>query len=117
MHDDDDIYHDNGHGMKEHGEEEVATDDECVNVETHDDGEVMEENSDNVEGHPTGTAMDTADTLPEVPDTQVLERDFESDDEQKGAHKARARVVGTGSLEDLFFNFVFQTNCRFQVQF
>jgi hypothetical protein len=116
MHDDDDIYHDDGHGMKEHGEEEVATDDECVNVATHDDGEV-EGGRDNVEGHPTGTAMDTADTLPEVPDTQVLEKDFESDDEQKGAHKARARVVGTGSLEDLFFNFVFQTNCRFQVQF
>jgi hypothetical protein len=42
--------------------------------------------------------MDTADTLPEVPDTQVLEKDFESDDEQKGAHKARARVVGTGGF-------------------
>ena len=78
MHDDDDIYHDDGHGMKEHGEEEVATDDECVNVATHDDddGEV-EGGRDNVEGHPTGTAMDTADTLPEVPDTQVLEKDFE----------------------------------------
>ena len=101
MHDDDDIYHD-GDGMKEHGEEEVRTDDDCVDVETHDDVEV-DDGHDNVKDHPTGTAVDTADTLPEVPDTQVLEKDFESDHEQKGAHRARARVVGTGSLEDYLF--------------
>lgn len=81
-HDDDDVYH----GQHEHGEEEVATEDEFVDVETH--GESNDgEKGDHVEVNPADE-MDT-----QLLDETLLHEDqlFASDGEEKGARK-----VGVG---------------------
>ena len=65
----------------EHGEEEIAPEDEYVEIETHDDDgpSLAEGERSDV---PKGSKVDLADTLPQVDD----EVELKSEDE-KGAHK------------------------------
>ena len=101
-HDDDDMYHECGH---EQAEEEVLTEDDFVDVETHDDNM----------GAEGGETMDTADTQPlesqpqdsqpqdsqpqdtQPQDTQPTEEtggdELKSDDEKKGARKVGSSQV------------------------
>ena len=80
-HDDDDVYPDSKNvGGQEHGEEEIPTEDEFVDVLPHE--EEQEEETEECLGEPTGTPMDNMDTLP-----HMEESFFHSDDDKKGAHK------------------------------
>ena len=96
-HDDDDVYHACGH---EQPEEEVLTEDDFVDVETHNDNM----------GAGVGETMDTADTQPletqlqdsqpqdsQALDTQPMEGiggdELNSEDEKKGARKVGSSHV------------------------
>ena len=82
-HNDDDVYPDSKNvGGAEHGEEELPTEHEFVDVLPHDEEqkENMEESVDKPTG--TGTKMDNMDTLPPMEESL-----FHSDDDKKGAHK------------------------------
>ena len=88
MHDDTDVY-------QEHGEEEVLTCDEYVEVETHMDEDVRNP------CERQGSETDKLETCP----MGTLQEELKSDDDQKGAHK-----VGNNHHDLICCTMVFNLN-------